>query len=864
MTTRQALNSLQTRSLLVLLLAVTPPIVVLLTAAAEWQRSVMADVEATALRSARHAAAIHERLIEESERLLRAVAQQPQASPGGGADLRSLLASFSRAQAARVNVGVISPDGRIVLSSSATGEGTDVADRPFFRRAMETRRFTVGGYERNGTTGHYAVTVAYPSIGRAGGIDHVLFAELSPDWLHELAIEGELPAGTTVAILDEQGAVLVEEPDSGRQAGRSRLSDPAMKALLASKREASVEATAPDGTRCLFAVKPLRVDSGSLFVAVGIPNNVAIDRATGVLTRMTGGFVLAVILAFVVASVGNRLSFGRPLKLLMNTANRLSDGDLETRTGIRRAPEELKQLARAFDQMAATLQQRERDVALRNAQLTSQERRFRALIENDTDGIILIDGEGVVLYASPSTKRILGYSPEELVGRPGFEHMHPDEREVHQARLAQHVENPSVDVPSRFRALHKDGSWRWLESVATNLLADPAVGAIVVNYRDITLRLEAEQQLRQAHDELERRVASRTAELAEANAALRAEISRRARVEEMLRKLARAIEQTSDSVLLTNHEGVIEYVNPAFERMTGFSSEDAIGATPRLVDSGHHDRRFFETLWATILSGQTFRAVFVNRTKDGREFHEDGTITPLRDNQGNITHFVSTGRDITKHKRTEEALRRLNDRLEHEATRIASALHDEAGQFLTAAHITLADVERGLPPSAREGLQDVKRDLEAVEEQLRRLAHELRPRILEDMGLANALTFLADGVARRTGIPISVKVSLERRCGPLVETAIYRLVQEGLTNMSKHARATRGTVVLAQDGENVLCSIRDDGVGFDLSAVIARRDEFGLGLLGIQDRLEVVAGMLEIISAPGEGTELRAIVPLES
>ena len=374
----------------------------------------------------------------------------------------------------------------------------------------------------------------------------------------------------------------------------------------------------------------------------------------------------------------------------------------------------------------------------------------------------------------------------------------------------------------------------------------------------------AEEQLRRSHDDLDRRVTMRTAELVEANAALRAEVDHRVRAEDTLRKLSRAIEQTSDCVSMTDHRGVIEYVNPAFERLTGFTREEAIGATPSLIKSDQHDRRFYERLWTTILSGEVFHAVFTNRSKDGRVYYQDTTITPLRGSEGTITDFVSTGRDITKSTRTAEALRRLNDRLEQEAGRIASALHDEAGQFLTAAHITLADVAHGLPPSARDRLQDVRRNLDDVEQQLRRLAHELRPRILEDMGLADALKFLADGVARRTGVSISVEASLQTRCKPLVETAMYRLVQEGLTNMSKHAGATRARILLAQDDGNVWCSIADDGVGFDLAAVQARRDEFGLGLLGIQDRLEAVDGTLEIISAPGMGTELRAIIPLET
>jgi len=864
MTIRQTLNSLQIRSILVLLLAVTPLVLALMSTTAERRGHELADVESEALGLAQHAAAIQQRLISDSEQVLRDVAQKLPVSPAGGAGMGSFLENVLRTQTAWANLGVIGIDGRIVLSARPVVGATDVAGRPFFRRAVETRSFAVGDYELGQAARQSSVTVAYPILDRAGGISHVLFAVLDSGWLREFVTEARLPEGTTTFIVDGQGTFVMHEPDPRRWVGQSWLHGFDFKALLAGKGKATAEATAPDGILRLFGVMPLRVASNDLYVGVGISKAVALAEIDRSLTRNLNLSLLAIVAAFGLALAGNRMSLVRPLRLLGDTTKRLSHGDLETRTGIRRAPEELKQLARAFDQMAATLQQKEKDVALRNVQLASQERRFRALIENDADGIILVDGEGVVRYASPSTERILGYSPEDLVGRPAFEHMHPDELEGHRARLAQHVENPSVDVSTRFRALHKDGSWRCLASVATNMLADPAVGAIVVNYRDITLRLEAEAQLRQAHDELERRVESRTAELAEANAALRTEVSRRASVEEMLRKLTRALEQTGDSVVLTDRDGVIEYVNAAFEQMTGFSSKEALGATPRLINSGRHDRRFFERLWATILSGETFRTVFVNRTKDGREYYEDGIITPLRDSQGNITHFVSTGRDITKSKRIEETLRRLNDRLEHEATRIASALHDEAGQFLTAAHITLADVARGLPPSAREALQGVKRNLEEIEEQLRRLAHELRPRILEDMGLADALKFLANGVAKRTGIPISVEVSLQTRCAPLVETALYRLVQEGLTNMTKHARAARGTVVLAQDGDNVRCSVRDDGIGFDLSSVVARRDEFGLGLLGIQDRLEVVDGMLEIISAPGEGTELRAIVPLES
>ena len=116
-------------------------------------------------------------------------------------------------------------------------------------------------------------------------------------------------------------------------------------------------------------------------------------------------------------------------------------------------------------------------------------------------------------------------------------------------------------------------------------------------------------------------------------------------------KLASAIEQTADSVLITDPDGVIEYVNPAFEHATGYSRAEALGRKPNLVKSGEHDAAFYQRLWDTIRRGEPFRAVFINRRKDGALYYEEKTITPLKDGQGRITHFVSTGKDITERKK---------------------------------------------------------------------------------------------------------------------------------------------------------------------------------------------------------------------
>jgi two-component system sensor histidine kinase UhpB len=212
---------------------------------------------------------------------------------------------------------------------------------------------------------------------------------------------------------------------------------------------------------------------------------------------------------------------------------------------------------------------------------------------------------------------------------------------------------------------------------------------------------------------------------------------------------------------------------------------------------------------------------------------------------------------------TEDTLRRLNESLELQAKSIAQALHDEAGQFLTAAHIALAEAARDMPVENRERLQIVKNHLDGIEEQLRRIAHELRPRILDDLGLVPALKFLAQGIEKRRGVLVDIDVTFDGRMPVAIETAIYRLVQEALTNVRRHADASHVKIRIEHRRRLLRCTIADDGVGFDGAQVIARLGEHGLGLSGIRNRLETLGGSLEIISSPGRGTELAMTIPFE-
>jgi PAS domain S-box-containing protein len=124
--------------------------------------------------------------------------------------------------------------------------------------------------------------------------------------------------------------------------------------------------------------------------------------------------------------------------------------------------------------------------------------------------------------------------------------------------------------------------------------------------------------------------------------------------EEEIRRLSRVVEQTADSVVITDRNGKIEYVNPSFVIQTGYTLEEVRGKTPRLLKSGRHDPIFYSKMWATILTGQPYSSIIVNRKKDGSIFYEEKTITPLKDSLGEITHFVATAKDITVRRKAEE------------------------------------------------------------------------------------------------------------------------------------------------------------------------------------------------------------------
>ena len=207
------------------------------------------------------------------------------------------------------------------------------------------------------------------------------------------------------------------------------------------------------------------------------------------------------------------------------------------------------------------------------------------------------------------------------------------------------------------------------------------------------------------------------------------------------------------------------------------------------------------------------------------------------------------------------ALHRLNEMLEEETKRIAHMLHDNARQLLAAVHIALGDLLQELPAHLSDRVQQIRAHLDEIEAQLRHLSHELRPTILDDLGLVPALEFLASGIGKRSGLTIGVEGSTGGRLPTAVEITVYRIVQEALVNAAKHAQAKRALVYVRREANMLRCAVRDNGIGFDPREAQTRAGR-GLGLTSMRERLHPLGGSLEIHSSAETGTEVLITLPL--
>jgi len=341
-------------------------------------------------------------------------------------------------------------------------------------------------------------------------------------------------------------------------------------------------------------------------------------------------------------------------------------------------------------------------------------------------------------------------------------------------------------------------------------------------------------------------------------------------------RLLGILDSAMDAIITVDEHQHVVLFNAAAEAMFGCRQSEAVGAPlswflPERFRDGHadHVRRFGESIVNARRMGA--QRVVTGLARDGREFPIDASISQLAD--GDAKFYTVILRDVSERVRAEAALRESKEELqqlassahaarEQEQSRVARELHDELGQALTALKMMVAWVDHKTGRQDLEMTGKLERMSTLIDDTLqatRRISTALRPLILDDLGLIPALESVVESFVDRTGVECSFRADGDLNLEDARKTAVFRIVQEALTNVARHAKATRVEVRITQDDDTIAVDVRDNGVGFNLPD---ERSRYSRGLLGMRERAYLLGGTFTITSLPGSGTNLVVRIPV--
>lgn len=479
-------------------------------------------------------------------------------------------------------------------------------------------------------------------------------------------------------------------------------------------------------------------------------------------------------------------------------------------------------------------------------ELRSSEDRFRMLFEYAPDGYYLSDAEGHFIDGNRAAEEIVGYKREELIGKNFLElKLLSPEQILRAAGLLAQNRLGEPTGPDEFTLNRKDGKQVFVEirTLPVKIKGEALVLGIA---RDVTERKQTEEALRQS--------------------------------EERYALTTRAGEV---GVWDWSPETNEIYLDPNLKAMLGYRDHEIRNHLDHWGKFVHPDdaKRVMAEANAH-LEGLTPHYEIAHRM-----LHKDGSVrwflargTAIRDEKGKVYRVVGTDTDITERKQTEEALRESEKRLrilsshllsgqEAERRRISVELHDELGQSLIGLKLQLRSIEKELqkdPGALKKECEKAQRHIDRIIDSVHRLSRDLSPHVLEDLGLSAALRWLISDFSKLHRISASSEIgNIDRYFSREAQRLVYRIFQEALTNIGKHAQATHVSVAIREEADRVSFSVEDDGKGFDAKQAM-RRDstEKGMGLSTMEERAWMLGGSLSIWSQEGGGTRLDFTIPV--
>jgi PAS domain S-box-containing protein len=496
--------------------------------------------------------------------------------------------------------------------------------------------------------------------------------------------------------------------------------------------------------------------------------------------------------------------------------------------------DETGNLAGAVHIISDITQRKKREEAIKESK-----ERYRGLSEATFEAIFISE-KGVCLEQNSAAEKMFGYTLSEAIGRKGIEWIAPDDREMVMNNMLSGYEGPYEAT-----ALRKDGS-TFSAEIQGKMMHYKGRTVRVTALNDITKRKQAEEELRKSEQRF------------------------------------RSIFENIPNIAVQGYDAdrKIIFWNQASEKLYGYKKEEAIGNQIEDLIIPSEMREFvIEAVRNWVENGIPIpHGELKLMRKDKTTFPVYSSHIILKNIKGELEMYC-IDIDMTESKQAEGALLNSKKMLhylssqlitaqEKERRRISLELHDEMGQALTAISINIKSIEKELPldltPLIKERIAEIYFLADQASGQIRELSHYLRPSMLDDLGLVPTLRWYLDVYRKRTKLDVKYElINFEERPSPEVETVIYRVVQEALNNIVKHAQAGSVLVRLERKDKEAAVFIKDNGRGFEVNEFLAPDDlKGGIGILGMQERVSILGGKFSIQSSKGHGTRISVEIPL--
>jgi PAS domain S-box-containing protein len=503
--------------------------------------------------------------------------------------------------------------------------------------------------------------------------------------------------------------------------------------------------------------------------------------------------------------------------------------ELERRV-VRRADE----LARANEQLRQEIEERKRA----EEELATTKEYLENVIENSVDAIGIVDRHGRFILWNRRAAEIYGYNLEELAGKSAFD-LYADSEELQ--RMLTNLRSCGVVREYEILMKKKDGNVVPMD-ISISLLKDSqnrTIGSVCVA-RDLSERKKAELELKRAQEELSR---------------YSKELERQVR--ERTREITDILRYTPAVVYIKDRDGHYRLVNSRYEELFGLRNEQIRGKSDYDIFPSEIAQQF-RASDLQVLEQERPLQVEERIPQDNGVYTYLSVKFPLYDEQGAATRLCGISTDITELKKIQNQLRRLSGSImasqEKERSVIARELHDELGQVLTVLRmdsIWLLERLKGSDAAAAERASAMCKLIDETIDEVRGMALRLRPKVLDDLGLIDALEWYTTDFEKRTGIACIFKHDNVSKIDDLVATAAYRITQEALTNVARHSHASHADVTLRAEKGVLTLAVMDNGCGFDPREIA---DFECLGMAGMRERAGLVGGSLEVQSRSGNGT----------